>query len=118
MSNNRRFPGELGKRPDRAGARRIEAEERRIVYLAMSVEEKIAALDAKFGPNKGATKARAKLAKGSKQPAASPQALPAEESVMQLPPEVLAEIQALNEDGAGKKKIRAKERRALAKKNN
>lgn len=118
MSNNRRFPGESGKRPDRAGTRRLEAEERQVVYLAMSVEEKIAALNAKFGPDKGAAKVRAKLTKGSKQSTVPPQNLPSEDLLMQqLPPEVLAEIQALNEDSTGKKKIRAKERRALAKKN-
>lgn len=61
--NDRKFPGESGPRPDHAAFKRKEAAERQEAYDKLTVNEKLARLDAMFGKEKGATNERARLAK-------------------------------------------------------
>jgi hypothetical protein len=61
--NNRRYPGVAGSRPDNAQFRRKEAADRLTAYNALSVQGKIASLDARLGVGVGAVKQRARLAK-------------------------------------------------------
>lgn len=51
--------------PHRKKLRREQAEGRNSVYAELSVSQKIAALDAKFGKGQGAKRERARLAKPS-----------------------------------------------------
>jgi hypothetical protein len=62
-TNNRKFPGVKGKRPDLAKFRKDDAKERQEAYSALSVEEKVARLDRKLGVGLGAKKQREKLAR-------------------------------------------------------
>jgi hypothetical protein len=68
----RRFDGR-GPRPDNLKHKRTEAAERAEAWSALSVLEKIASLDARFGAGQGAQKQRAKLAKTVK-PTVEPKA--------------------------------------------
>jgi hypothetical protein len=61
VDNSRRFPGESGPRPDHAAFKRKEAVERQTEYNKLSPADKLARLDAMFGPGKGGTNERAKL---------------------------------------------------------
>jgi len=114
-NNRRKFPGESSKhRPDKASQRREDAAERQQKSDALTTEEKIQKLDMKFGVGIGAKKERARLAliieKSKVKNLQSPDSPQPE-----LSDAVLQEIAALNEETSGKKKIKAKERRAKSK---
>ena len=102
-SNTRRFPGERSsKRPDKAADRRGAADVRQEDHDKLSTAQKLAKLDAKFGVGVGAAKERAKL-----------QRAPALKQVVESPtiaPEVMEEIEAMNEVKS-KKRSKAKDRR-------
>ncbi len=113
-SNARRFPGETNRnRPDRAEARRLEADARQHATDAETPQQRLSRLDIKFGVGKGAAKERTRLlamiAGGTaSRPANNAVAAPKTD----LSEAVLQEIDALNEDGGGKKRLKAKDRRA------
>jgi hypothetical protein len=67
-NNTRRYPDKPGPRPDLTDLKRSEAKDRQAAYDALSLDEKIAKLDFKFGKGIGAVKERAKLANTSKSP--------------------------------------------------
>jgi len=110
-NNARRYHGETTQhRPDFAELRRKEAKERQETYDALTVQQKIERLDAKFGVGQGAQKERAKLLRAgnkSKPPVEQPENLAAQT----LPDEVMEQIAAINEEHSGKKKLKAKDRR-------
>lgn len=133
-NNKRRFPGESNKhRPDRAAQRREDAIMRQEYISSKTPEERLELLDVKLGTNQGAVKERARLLKqiqSSKSNQHSKQTkkvnvdkletalLP--DHIMEevaLPDHIMEEINALN-DTSGKKKLKAKERRAKNNKSN
>ena len=61
-TNNRRYPGIKGRRPDQAKFRRDEAKERQEAFSKLSNEDKLALLDRRLGVGLGAKKQRARLA--------------------------------------------------------
>jgi hypothetical protein len=61
LDNDRVYPGESGPRPDLAKIKRTEAAERQDAYDKLTIEQKIAALDAKLGVGIGAAHQRTKL---------------------------------------------------------
>jgi len=127
QNTHRVFPGESNRcRPDGAKARRAEAIARQDIYNSLTPQQHLKRLDEKFGVGLGAKKERAKLLKRiesgetvvkitNKIPNVGTEDL----SGAQLSAELLAEIEALNEEsGPSKKKIRAKDRRAREQKSN
>jgi hypothetical protein len=103
--------------PARVAKRKSEAKARQKITAGLSTTQRVEKLDMKFGVSLGAKKERAKLA-GSKP-------VPKTTSVVSkvvkqyeelethtLPDEVMQEIAALNEETNGKKKLKAKDRRA------
>ena len=122
-NNSRRYPGEFGARPDLADSRRECAKERQSIHETLSPQEKLMKLDAKFGAGKGAAKERAKLQQliqsGGQIKVSADVAIEALGDVT-LPPEVMAEIEAMNNEdgGVNKKKLKAKDRRARGKNTN
>ena len=126
-STARRYPGESNRcRPDKAEARREAANDRhRIYYDNKTPQWHIERLDIKFGVGLGAKRERERLLGRIKNPQPQtklPVAHPIkpveptheELATAVLPDEIMAEIEAINEEH-GKKKIKAKERRAKAK---
>jgi hypothetical protein len=117
-NNGRRYPGESNRnRPDRAQDRRDDARDRLEITNALTPKQRIERLDVKFGVGLGAVKERARLQsliqRGNKPAAAVKQAGIVEVLETALPPEVIAEIEAMNEEGNGnKKKLKAKDRRS------
>lgn len=61
-NNNRRHPAGKGSRPDLTKVKQSEAKERQAYYDTLTVEQKIAKLDEKFGKGVGATKQREQFA--------------------------------------------------------
>lgn len=64
----RKSPGVKGPNPHLKEMRKKDAAERQEAYDKLSIKEKVALLDAKFGEGKGAKKVRAKLAKQASAP--------------------------------------------------
>jgi succinate dehydrogenase/fumarate reductase flavoprotein subunit len=91
---SKRFPGVKGRRPDNKKFRQEEAATRVEEYAKLSNKEKLDALDAKFGKDRGAAKVRAKLSKTKQEPvsvvAATPTASATETLVEELPKKVKA----------------------------
>ena len=111
-NNSRRYPGESTKcRPDFAEARRQEAAERKAKYDALSPKEKLDNLDLKFGAGQGAKKERARLLAAMQSPKKAP-VVKEELAVATIPDEIMAEIDALNEESSNKRKVKAKDRRS------
>jgi hypothetical protein len=127
-NNSRRYPGEsCNHRPDEAAKRRSEAQARQEITDALTPRQRLDNLDIKFGVGEGAKKERVRLAAIAAKPpvqktvslalqtkaVAVAGAKRYEELEMQtLPDEVMEEIAALNEENNGKKKLKAKDRRA------
>lgn len=65
-NNTRRHLGKPGPRPDLTDFKRAEAKERQVAYDLLSLEDKIAKLDLKFGKGVGAVIERAKLVSNNK----------------------------------------------------
>ncbi len=126
-NNNRRYPGEsCTHRPDEAEKRRNEAQVRQEKTNALTPQQRLENLDIKFGAGIGAKKERVKLAVMATKPTVQKTIAPSTAKVASplnakkyeeletqtLPNEVMEEIAALNEDNSGKKKLKAKDRRA------
>ena len=112
-NNSRRYPGESSKcRPDFAEERRQEAAERQEKYNALSAKEKLQNLDLKFGVGQGAAKQRAKLLAEMQNPGKKVVENKEDLATVTLPDDIMAEIDAMNEEGGGKRKLKAKDRRA------
>lgn len=110
-NNSRRYPGESSRcRPDFAEERRQEAAERQAKYDTLSAKEKLENLDLKFGVGQGAAKVRAKLVAQMQNP--SKKITNNELATATLPDDIMAEIEAINEEVGSKRKVKAKERRA------
>lgn len=114
-NNNRRYPGEHCRcRPDQAAARRTEAKERQDKYDNLTPQQRLDLLDIKFGVGNGATKQRAKLLFAIKNGQNNKKVSNNTENAVvqsEIPAEIMAEIDAMNEDGSGKRKMKAKDRR-------
>jgi hypothetical protein len=111
-NNSRRYPGETSKcRPDFAEERRQEAAARQEKYNALSAKEKLQNLDLKFGVGGGAAKQRAKLLAEIQNPGKKVVATKEDLATATLPEDIMAEIDAMNEE-SGKRKLKAKDRRA------
>lgn len=114
-NNKRRFPGESCRnRPDRAAERRAAANDRQDISDGLSPQQRLDNLDATFGVGMGATKERAKLLARMSSVTTKPSVKMSETPA--LPNEVMQEIAELNEEVGGKKRLKAKERRARANK--
>ena len=106
--------------PARVAKRKSEAKARQEITAGLSTTQRVEKLDMKFGVGLGAKKERARLATGSTkttvQTVASVKPVKPvkqyEELEVTLPDEVMQEIAALNEESNGKKKLKAKDRRA------
>lgn len=124
-NNNRRFPGESNNhRPDKAAERRLDAKERQEKSDSLSVQERLSKLDAKFGNGVGAAKERHRLQKQLNAPSVQNSVKHGSISEIDeilnatLPADIMAEIEALNEENGSKKKLKAKDRRAKKQNNN
>jgi hypothetical protein len=111
-NNNRKYPDGSGKRPDLSSIKRSEATERQAFYDTLSITQKIAALDSKLGAGLGAVKQRARL--NSLLNKKSVVAHDDTTAPATIPAEALSEIDELNA-ASEKKKLKAKERRAMQK---
>lgn len=125
-NTTRRYPGEnCQHRPDQAKKRQAEAKERQAITDNLTPQQRLERLDMKFGVGQGAKEERARLAVAMTKPKvvkpvtntvqvkATPVANKFEELELQtLPDEILQEIAALNDESNGKKKLKAKDRRA------
>lgn len=115
-NNRRRFPGESSKhRPDRAAKRREEAMARQAKTDSLTAQQRLALLDIKFGPNQGAEEERTRLLKAVKENKKQPITLNSSMEILNvqvLPDEIMAEIEAMNDELNNKKKLKAKDRRA------
>jgi hypothetical protein len=95
LNNNRKYPDGTSPRPDLSKVRREEAKERQENYSKLTVEQKLAAIDAKLGMGIGAKKQRARLI-----------------AMLEKPEPKELELPEIVED-AGKKRIKAKDRRKM-----
>jgi hypothetical protein len=112
-NNHRRFPGESTRcRPDLASARRQEAKQRQEEYNALTPRQRLDKLDMKFGAGVGAKKEREKLMRHSPKSANREVVKTEELATVTIPAELMAEIDAINEELGSKKKVKAKDRRA------
>lgn len=62
LNNKRKFPGGTSPRPDLSEIKRKEAAERQEYYDGLTIPQKLAKLDEKFGVGQGAKKQRARFA--------------------------------------------------------
>lgn len=98
LNNNRKHPEGTSPRPDLSKVKRDEAKERQEYYDKLTTEQKLAAIDTKFGVGVGSKKQRARLASMLEKP---------EQKEVELPE------QDINNEDAGKKRIKAKDRRKM-----
>ena len=116
LNSNRKFPGTSNRnRPDKAETRKIEAEARQDVSNEMTPQQRLDRLDMKFGAGKGAAKERKRLIAVLNKTHTKPAVVDVQIETLgtqTLPDEVMQEISSLNEDVSGKKKLKAKDRRA------
>lgn len=99
LSNDRKFPDGTGPRPDFSSLKREEATQRQADHDSLTVAQKLAKLDAKFGVGVGAKKERARLTSVSEKKAAAP----------------VVEATEVSDEASGKK-MKAKDRRRQEKK--
>ncbi len=109
-NNNRKYPDGSSPRPDLSSIKRAEAKERQEYYDKLTIPQKLEALDKKFGVDLGAKKQRARL-----NTLLNKNTAPKSSVVPAIPSELLSEIDALNNAASEKKKLKAKERRAMEK---
>lgn len=113
--NNRKlYPGESNKyKPHEAEKRRVEASQRQAISNGLTPQEKLDKLDAKFGKGLGAVKERQQLMMLiDRETSIKPiqDLIPTISTT--ISEEMMAEIEAMNDDSSSKKKLKAKERRS------